>query len=42
MFFAFGFQFGLQSTITMYWPVLLIALGGVALVRALLRNNNQV
>jgi hypothetical protein len=41
MFFAFGSQFGLQSTITMYWPVLLIALGAVALVRSLLRNNKQ-
>lgn len=42
LFFAFGSQFGLASAITMYWPVLLIALGAVALLRALLKNKNQI
>ena len=41
LFFAFGSQFGLQPAITMFWPVLLIALGAVALIRALLRNKDQ-
>jgi len=40
LFFAFGTQFGLQSYITMYWPVLLILVGIISLVRALLRNKN--
>jgi hypothetical protein len=35
MFFAFGYAFGLRHDITMYWPVLLVILGVVALVRAL-------
>ena len=42
LFFAFGTQFGLQPAITVYWPVLLIALGAVALIRALLKPKNQV
>jgi hypothetical protein len=41
LFFAFGTQFGLQPAITVYWPVLLIALGGIALIRALLKPKNQ-
>ena len=41
LFFAFGSQFGLQATITVFWPILLIALGAVALIRALLRNKDQ-
>jgi hypothetical protein len=41
LFFAFGTQFGLQPAITVYWPVLLIALGAVALIRALLKPKNQ-
>lgn len=39
LFFAFGSAFGLDPNITIYWPVLLIALGLVALVRALLSGS---
>ena len=39
LFFAFGSAFGLEPNITVYWPVLLIALGLVALVRALLSGS---
>ena len=39
LFFAFGTQFGLQSYITMYWPVLLILIGIMSLVRALLKKK---
>jgi hypothetical protein len=35
LFFAFGSAFGLQHGIIMYWPVLLVALGVIALIRAL-------
>lgn len=35
LFFAFGSAFGLDPNITKYWPVLLIGLGLIALVRAL-------
>ncbi len=35
LFFAFGSAFGLQHSITMYWPVMLVALGVVALIKAL-------
>ena len=40
LFFAFGTQFGLQSYIAMYWPVLLIIIGIIALVRALLKKKD--
>ncbi len=39
MFFAFGYAFGLQRNIAMYWPVLLVVLGVVALVRALVSKK---
>lgn len=39
LFFAFGSAFGLDPNITVYWPVLLIALGLVALIRALLSGG---
>jgi len=42
LFFAFGTQFGLQSYILKYWPVLLIAIGIMALVKALLKKNDQI
>ena len=35
MFFAFGSFFGLEYGIAKYWPVLLVALGVIALIRAL-------
>lgn len=35
LFFAFGSFLGLESNLTQYWPVLLIALGLISLVRAL-------
>jgi hypothetical protein len=35
LFFAFGSFLGLDSDLTQYWPVLLIALGLISLVRAL-------
>lgn len=41
LFFAFGSAFGLDPNITIYWPVLLIALGLVALVRALLSGDRR-
>jgi len=39
LFFAFGSFLGLQSNLTQYWPVLLIALGLISLVRALFSNK---
>ncbi len=39
--FAFGSAFGLDASITQYWPVLLIVLGVVALVRAMLSGKNK-
>jgi hypothetical protein len=41
LFFAFGSAFGLQPEITKYWPVLLVALGLVALVRALFSGRKK-
>ena len=35
LFFAFGAAFGIQTDIIQYWPVLLIALGVIAIFRAL-------
>jgi hypothetical protein len=42
LFFAFGSAFGLEHGITRYWPVLLVVLGLVALVRALLPKKNAI
>lgn len=39
--FAFGSAFGLDQNITKFWPLLLIVLGGVALVRALLPGRRK-
>jgi len=39
--FAFGSAFGLDRSITKYWPLLLIVLGGVALVRAILSGKRK-
>lgn len=43
MFFAFGSFFGLDRSLAQYWPVLLIALGLISLVRVLFskRKNNR-
>jgi hypothetical protein len=41
LFFAFGSAFGLQPEITMYWPVLLIVLGLIALARALFSSKHK-
>ena len=41
LFFAFGTQFGLQFYIIKYWPVLLILIGIFALVKALLKKQDQ-
>jgi hypothetical protein len=41
LFFAFGSAFGLEQEITKYWPVLLILLGVVALVRAMFSGNRR-
>jgi hypothetical protein len=41
LFFAFGTQFGLQFYIIRYWPVLLILIGIFALVKALLKKQDQ-
>lgn len=42
MFFAFGSAFGLEHGIARYWPVLLVALGVISLVRALLPRKNAM
>jgi len=39
LFFAFGSKFGLQSEVTQYWPVLLIAIGIIAFIRAVLSGK---
>ncbi len=39
--FAFGAAFGLDPRITMYWPVLLVILGVVSLVKAILSGKNK-
>ena len=39
--FAFGAAFGLDPQITQYWPVLLIGLGIIALVRALISGSKR-
>lgn len=39
--FAFGAAFGLAPQVTQYWPVLLIALGVIALVRALIAGSKR-
>jgi vacuolar-type H+-ATPase subunit I/STV1 len=41
LFFAFGEFFGLRTEVTQYWPVLLIILGVIALVRALLPGKGK-
>lgn len=41
LFFVFGQAFGLQPEITQYWPVLLIILGVIALVRALFSSRRK-
>lgn len=41
LFFAFGSFFGLTPEISKYWPVLLVVLGLISLVRALLRNQKK-
>lgn len=42
LFFAFGTQFGLQSYVMTYWPILLILLGIIALGKALLNKKDQI
>jgi hypothetical protein len=39
--FAFGSAFGLDPNITMYWPVLLVILGVVSLVKAILSGRHK-
>jgi hypothetical protein len=39
--FAFGAAFGLDPNITMYWPVLLVILGVVSLVKAILSGRQK-
>lgn len=41
IFFAFAERFGLAPDITKYWPVLLIGLGIIALVRAILPGKKK-
>jgi len=41
MLFAFGYNFGLQRDIAMFWPVLLIGLGVFALVKALTSGKKR-
>lgn len=41
IFLAFGSAFGLHSNITMYWPVLLILLGLIALARAIIPGKRK-
>lgn len=41
LFFAFGSAFGMQPEITQYWPILLIALGLISLVRAVLSGSKN-
>jgi hypothetical protein len=42
MFFAFGTAFGLEHGIARYWPVLLVVLGVISLVRALLPRKQPL
>jgi hypothetical protein len=41
LFFAFGERFGLAPDITKFWPILLIGLGLIALVRALFTKKTK-
>lgn len=41
MFFAFGYFFGLTQAIAKYWPVLLVLLGLISLIRGVLRNKKK-
>ncbi len=41
LFFAFGSAFGLPREITQYWPVLLILLGVIALIKAILPKSKK-
>jgi hypothetical protein len=39
--FAFGSAFGLDPEITKYWPVLLVGLGFISLIRALIQSGKK-
>ena len=41
LFFAFGSFFGMAPGISKYWPVLLVALGLISLIRAFVKNKTQ-
>jgi hypothetical protein len=41
LFFAFGSFFGMTPAISKYWPVLLIVLGLISLIKALVRNQKK-
>lgn len=41
LFFAFGSAFGLEHELIQYWPVLLIVLGLIALVRVIFSGNKR-
>ncbi len=41
LFFAFGSAFGLEHELVQYWPVLLIVLGLIALVRVIFSGNKS-
>lgn len=41
LFFAFGSAFGLEHELVQYWPVLLIVLGLIALVRVIFPGNQS-
>jgi hypothetical protein len=41
LFFAFGSALGLEHELIQYWPVLLIVLGLIALVRVIFSQNNR-
>ena len=41
-FFALGSQFGLQGNIAKYWPVLLIFVGLIALIRAIFSSKRKL
>jgi hypothetical protein len=38
LFFAFGSFFGMTPEVTKYWPVLLVILGVISLIKALVRK----
>ncbi len=41
LFFAFGTAFGIENDFFQYWPILLIALGLISLVRVLFSNKQK-